>query len=125
MKQKINLKERIRAANDALARENAALLSRHDLLGINLMSSPGAGKTTLIEATARGLAGRIRLGVIEGDLAGSLDRDRLLAAGVPAVQINTGRGCHLNAQMVAEVLEELKKRSSETISSSSLWTKRP
>ncbi|MGQ9586284.1 MAG: hydrogenase nickel incorporation protein HypB [Anaerolineae bacterium] len=99
--------ERILSANDRLAADNRHLLDGKGILAVNLMASPGAGKTSLIARTVEALQGRLRLGAIEGDLAGTLDADRLAAMGVPAVQINTGGGCHLEAQMVREALAQL------------------
>ncbi len=99
--------ERILSANDRLAEENRRLLDARGILAVNLMASPGAGKTSLIRRTVEALGGRLRLGAIEGDLAGTLDADLLAGMGIPAVQINTGGGCHLEAQMVQEALAQL------------------
>ena len=99
--------EKILSANDRLAAENRARLDAARVFAVNLMASPGAGKTSLIERTVRRLAGRLRLGMINGDLATSLDADRAAAAGATAVQINTGGECHLDAVMVAEALSQL------------------
>lgn len=99
--------ERILSANDRLAEENRRLLDARGILAVNLMASPGAGKTSLIRRTVEALGRRLRLGAIEGDLAGTLDADLLASMGIPAVQINTGGGCHLEAQMVREALEAL------------------
>jgi hydrogenase nickel incorporation protein HypB len=74
---------------------------------INIMASPGAGKTSVILKTLETLHGRLRLGVIEGDLATSIDTEKALAAGMPAVQINTGGDCHLDAVMISQVLPSL------------------
>jgi hydrogenase nickel incorporation protein HypB len=97
------LEARILERNDALAQRNRAWLADHGIRAFNLMSSPGAGKTTLLERTLRD----VPLGVIEGDQETARDTERLRAAGAPAVQINTGAGCHLDAAMVARALEEL------------------
>ena len=99
--------ERIMSANDRLAAENRARLTAARVFSINLMASPGAGKTSLIERTIQSLAGQLRLGMINGDLATSLDADRAAAAGATAVQINTGGECHLDAVMLAEALPRL------------------
>jgi len=99
--------ERIMGANDALALENRQLLDRYGVHAINLMASPGAGKTTLILKTIEALRGRIRMAAIEGDLASRVDADKVLRAGVPAVQINTGGGCHLDAVQVRDALGQL------------------
>lgn len=94
-------------ANDAGAALNLARLNAAGVTAVNLMASPGAGKTTLILATAAALAGRLRVGVIEGDLATRIDADRVAAAGLPVVQINTEGGCHLDAAMVRGALDQL------------------
>jgi hydrogenase nickel incorporation protein HypB len=99
--------ELIMSANDRLAAENRAQLAAAGVFSVNLMASPGAGKTSLIERTIRSLAGQLRLGMINGDLATSLDADRAAAAGATAVQINTGGECHLDAVMLAEALPRL------------------
>jgi hydrogenase nickel incorporation protein HypB len=99
--------ERILSANDRLAAENRARLDAAGVFAVNLMASPGAGKTSLIECTIHRLAGQLRLGMINGDLATSLDADRAAAAGAVAVQVNTGGECHLDAVMVAEALNQL------------------
>lgn len=93
--------------NDAQADANRLRLGNHGVLAINLMSSPGAGKTSLLERTVDGLANGLRAAVIEGDLATENDANRLRRCGVVAVQINTGSACHLDAPMIAEALEEL------------------
>src|SRR5262249_61785394 len=82
-------------------------LRRRSVLAVNPLSAPGAGKTTLLERTAREMAGRIPISVIEGDQAGALDAERIRSAGCQVVQINTGAGCHLDAEMVAEGLRLL------------------
>ena len=99
--------EKITRANDQIAALNRDLLDRHAVFGLNLLASPGAGKTSLVERTLERLAGRLRVGVIEGDLATSLDAERAAAAGARAVQINTGGACHLDAPMVHSALAEL------------------
>ncbi len=107
MPQRVAVVENILGANDRLADENRARLDAAGVLGLNLMASPGAGKTSLIEHTVRALAGRLRLAVIDGDIATSLDADRAAAAGATAVQINTGGECHLDAVMVQGALGQL------------------
>jgi len=104
---KIPVVEKIFSANDRLAQGNQVLLDTHGILGINLMASPGAGKTSLIEATIDALGNRLRLGAIDGDIATSLDADRVAARGIPAVQINTGGNCHLDANMLKTALPDL------------------
>jgi hydrogenase nickel incorporation protein HypB len=94
-------------ANDHQAAHNREHFARHKALAVNLMSSPGAGKTALLEATADALAGELRLAVIEGDLETENDAERIREKGVPAVQISTGSACHLDAHMVHTALHEL------------------
>jgi len=104
---RVPIVERIMSANDRLAEENRQLLDERGILALNLMASPGAGKTSLIGRTLEALRGRLRLAAIEGDLASTIDADHLAAMGIPTVQINTGGGCHLEAQMVQQALGEL------------------
>ena len=111
MPERVAVVERILSANDQLAAQNRARLDAAGVYTLNLMASPGAGKTSLVEQTIRGLAGRLRLGVIEGDLAGRIDADRAAAAGALAVQINTGGECHLDAVMIRGALEALPLES--------------
>jgi len=94
-------------ANQAVADENARLLAKHNILALNLMSSPGAGKTTLLEATILAIGNELKPAVVEGDLATSLDQERIRRHGVPAVQINTTSGCHLTAAQVRDALAGL------------------
>jgi hydrogenase nickel incorporation protein HypB len=94
--------------NDRVAAHNRSHFDAHGVLAVNLMSSPGSGKTSLLEATIKALQGeRIRIAVIEGDLATENDAARIRACGVPAVQITTGNACHLDAQMVHDALHDL------------------
>jgi hydrogenase nickel incorporation protein HypB len=93
--------------NDRVAAHNREHFDAHGVLALNLMSSPGAGKTSLLEATIRALDGRLKVVVIEGDLATENDADRIRACGVPAVQITTGNACHLDAQMVHDALHDV------------------
>ena len=93
--------------NDRIAAHNRGHFDGHGVLALNLMSSPGAGKTSLLEATIRALDGKLKVAVIEGDLATENDADRIRACGVPAVQITTGNACHLDAQMVHDALDRL------------------
>lgn len=103
----VALEERILADNDRAAAHNRAHLERQGVVAVNLMSSPGSGKTALLEATARALSGELRLAVIEGDLATERDAERLRTLGVPAEQIVTGTACHLDARMVHAALHRL------------------
>ena len=99
--------ESITKANDELARLNRARLDERRLFGMNIMDSPGSGKTTLIEQTVPRLRPEMRIGVIEGDIATSFDAERAAAAGADSVQINTGGSCHLEAQMVGRAMDQL------------------
>ena len=101
------LATRLLAANDRDARHNREHFDDHGVLVINLMSSPGSGKTSLLEATIDALKGELRIAVIEGDLETENDAVRIRAKGVPAVQITTGSACHLDAAMVHRALHEL------------------
>lgn len=94
-------------ANDRMAGHNREHFARHRVLAINLMSSPGAGKTSLLEATIEALGSDYRIAVVEGDLETENDADRIRAKGVPAVQISTGSACHLDAHMLHDALHEL------------------
>jgi hydrogenase nickel incorporation protein HypB len=95
-------------ANDHQAAHNREHFARHNALAVNLMSSPGAGKTALLEATIEALAGRYRIAVIEGDLETENDAERIRSKGVPAVQISTGSACHLDAHMVHTAMHDLE-----------------
>ena len=95
------------SANDRLAARNRDLLEQSGVYAINIMASPGAGKTSTIIKTLEYLNGRLKLGVVEGDLATSIDAEKAAAAGMPAVQINTGGECHLDAAMLADALPTL------------------
>jgi hydrogenase nickel incorporation protein HypB len=99
--------EDILSANDLVALENRQLLDEHGVLAINVMASPGAGKTSLILRSIERLQGRLRVGVIEGDVAGRVDADKVAETGTPVVQINTGGGCHLDAPQVGGALQRL------------------
>jgi hydrogenase nickel incorporation protein HypB len=107
MPQTIPIVENILSANDKVAAENRVRLDAAGVYAVNLMASPGAGKTSLILAALAALQGRLRLGVIEGDIASSIDADKAKAAGIPAVQINTGGECHLDAVMVRGALDSV------------------
>jgi hydrogenase nickel incorporation protein HypB len=99
--------EKILSANDLVALANRRLLDQHGIIAVNVMASPGAGKTSLILRTIEALNDRLRLGVIEGDVAGHVDADKVAATGTPVVQINTGGGCHLDAPQVQGALAQL------------------
>src|SRR5512136_1728493 len=100
--------EKILSANDRLAEENRARLNQHGIFGLNIMAAPGAGKTSTILRTIKALAPQITIGVVEGDTAAvTIDADKIIAAGMPAVQINTGGECHLDAVMLGGALNQL------------------
>ena len=100
--------EKILSANDRLAEENRARLDQHRIFGLNIMAAPGAGKTSTILRTIKALSSQITIGVVEGDTAAvTIDADKVIAAGMPAVQINTGGECHLDAVMLSGALHEL------------------
>jgi len=103
----IQLETDILAKNNAYAGANRALFAAKGILALNLVSSPGSGKTTLLCATLTALAGEMPCAVIEGDQQTSHDADRIRATGAPAIQINTGKGCHLDGHMVGHALEHL------------------
>jgi len=103
----VSLEQKVLAKNDLIAEQNRAWLAERNILALNMTSSPGAGKTTLLERTIRELTGRQPVAVIEGDQETLLDADRIRAAGGRAVQVNTGAGCHLDAEMVHRALGAL------------------
>jgi len=107
MKERIPIVEKILSANDHIATQNKSALDSAGVLGLNFMASPGAGKTSLIEHTIKKLKDRLKLAVIDGDVATSIDADRAAAAGAQSVQINTGGECHLDAIMLQGALAEL------------------
>jgi len=107
MKERIPIVEKILSANDHIAAQNRSALDSAGVLGLNFMTSPGAGKTSLIEHTIKKLKDRLKLAVIDGDVATSIDADRAAAAGAQSVQINTGGECHLDAIMLQGALSEL------------------
>ncbi len=104
---KISLEIDILAKNNRLAADNRRFFQEKGIFALNLVSSPGSGKTTILERTLRDLSGRLRSAVIEGDQQTDNDARRIAATGVPVKQINTGAGCHLDAHMVGHALEEL------------------
>jgi hydrogenase nickel incorporation protein HypB len=101
---KITVVKNILEANDRIAEENRKLFEEANVAVINLMSSPGAGKTSLLERTIEAVGDKIRMGVVEGDIESSQDAERIANKGVQAVQINTGGACHLDANMVRDAL---------------------
>jgi hydrogenase nickel incorporation protein HypB len=102
-------------ANDHQAVHNREHFARHGALAVNLMSSPGAGKTALLEATIEALGGELKMAVIEGDLETENDAERIRRKGVPAVQISTGSACHLDAHMVHDALHQLSLDDADVV----------
>lgn len=101
---KVPVVQHILKANDSVAMDNARIFEQEGVRLLNVMASPGAGKTSTILATCDRLPGRIRPAVIEGDVASSIDADRIAERGIPVVQINTGGNCHLDAPMVRSAI---------------------
>ncbi len=103
---KVSVVKNILEANDRIAQENRAIFDEKDLLVFNLMSSPGAGKTSLLEKTIDALKDDLNIGVIEGDIQSSQDAERIAEKGIPVVQINTGGACHLDGNMIRDTFKE-------------------
>jgi hydrogenase nickel incorporation protein HypB len=103
----VKVLKNILGANEQLAEKNRLLLEQNGVFALNVMSSPGAGKTSLILETIRRLKGTTRIGVIEGDISSSVDAEAVSKEGVPVIQINTGGGCHLDANMISNALSSL------------------
>jgi hydrogenase nickel incorporation protein HypB len=103
----VQIERDILAKNDGVAQRNRAALAQRGIFALNLVSSPGSGKTTLLVRTIEMLAGKLPVAVIEGDQQTTFDADRIRATGAPAIQINTGKGCHLDAAMVETALSRL------------------
>ncbi|ALC18034.1 hydrogenase nickel incorporation protein HypB [Desulfuromonas soudanensis] len=111
----VRIEENLLAKNDRLAGINRALFAARGLLVLNLVSSPGSGKTSILERTLVELRGRIAFAVLEGDQQTANDADRIAATGVPVHQINTGTGCHLDAHMVGHGIEHLDLAAAEIL----------
>lgn len=109
------LEQAVLAKNDVLAQANRTWFAEQRILAVNLMSSPGAGKTTLLERTITDLSAELPMAVVEGDQETLLDADRIRATGCRVVQINTGAGCHLDADMVAKGLKVLAPKPSSIL----------
>lgn len=108
--------EEILSANDSLAAQNQARLNEARVLGMNIMASPGAGKTSVILRTIEALKDELQLGVVEGDTAAvTIDADKVITAGMPAVQINTGGQCHVDAVMLGKALPALPLQDIELL----------
>lgn len=111
----ISLEAQILAKNDKLAARNRAWFAGRNILALNLVSSPGAGKTTLLERTIRELSSELPISVVEGDQETINDAERIRSTGCNVVQINTGTGCHLEADMLARGLQELKPATNSVV----------
>ncbi|NLF01370.1 MAG: hydrogenase nickel incorporation protein HypB [Anaerolineales bacterium] len=107
MTKRVPVVEDILNANDQLALANRRAFDAAGVFALNIMASPGAGKTSLIVRTVQALQGEMRIAAVDGDIATTLDADRVAELGVPAVQINTGGACHLDANMLQSALSEL------------------
>lgn len=105
---KIKVMENILASNEQLAEANREEFTRRQITALNVMASPGAGKTSVIMELMRRLAGEVAFSVVEGDIASAIDAEKIEAMGVPVLQINTGGGCHLDANMIREAVQELQ-----------------
>ena len=103
----LDIKQPILDKNDRIAQANRALLKEKGVYMLNLLASPGAGKTSTISATIDAMRANVRIAVIEGDIAGRVDSEKIKEKGIPAVQINTGGNCHLEADMIARALDAL------------------
>ena len=101
---KVSVVKNVLAANDRIAADNRELFDKNKVYVINLMSSPGAGKTSLVERTILALRDKYRIGVIEGDIQDTYDADRIAKLNIPVVQINTGGACHIDGNMIREAL---------------------
>ena len=112
---KVKVLQNILDANDQMANRNQQVLDKAGVLAINIMSSPGAGKTSLILQTIARLKDRVRIAVIEGDIASTIDADRISKEGVSVVQINTGGACHLDANMVSNALDSLSLEDTDLL----------
>ncbi len=107
MYKKVDVGKKILSANEEYALKNSQLLAKHKILCLNMISSPGSGKTTILCRTISELKGKIKIGVIEGDIQTDIDAERIRATSAPVVQINTDGACHLSAAQVSVVLENL------------------
>ena len=111
----IDLKAGLLEPNDAIARENREFLAAHGIYAVDIMSAPGSGKTSLLEWILPILTERYKLAVIEGDIVGNADKERLDGFGVPVHQINTGAACHLDARMVHRALHRVAEEGAEVV----------
>lgn len=104
---KVDILENILSVNDKIARENRELFDKKKIFVINLMASPGAGKTSFVLETIAGIKDKFKVAVIEGDVASQVDAEKIKAHGIPSVQINTGGACHLEANMIKNALGKI------------------
>ena len=104
---KVEVLKNINSANDAIAARNQEVLDKHNILAMNIMASPGAGKTSLILQTIKCLKKKLNIAVIEGDVASKIDADKINKEGIAVVQINVGSACSLEAQMISPALDKL------------------
>ena len=104
----VSIERDVLSKNDGYARQNRAWFEQHGILALNLVSGPGSGKTTLLERSLNDLKAEMALAVIEGDQQTANDAERIRATGVPALQINTGKGCHLDAHQIGHALGDLR-----------------
>jgi hydrogenase nickel incorporation protein HypB len=111
----IKILKDILGANEQIAQRNRQLFDQNNLFAVNVMASPGAGKTSLILQTIKSLKGKISIGVVEGDVASSLDAELIGGEGIPVVQINTGGECHLDASMASTALGSLPLKDIELL----------
>jgi hydrogenase nickel incorporation protein HypB len=111
----IDVKAGLLEPNDAIARENREFLAAHGIYAVDIMSAPGSGKTSLLEWMLPAIADRYRVAVVEGDIVGNADKERLDGFGVPVVQINTGAACHLDARMVHPTLHQVADAGAEVL----------
>jgi hydrogenase nickel incorporation protein HypB len=111
----VNAEQDILHQNNLLAERNRGYLDAKNILAINLVSSPGSGKTSLLERTLKDLKGEMDFFVIEGDQQTNLDADRIHATGTKVVQINTGKGCHLDAHMILHALQGMKPKENSVL----------
>jgi hydrogenase nickel incorporation protein HypB len=107
MMRKVNVGKKILSANEEYAFKNARILAEHEILCLNMISSPGSGKTTILTKTINELKGKIKIGVVEGDIETDIDAKKIRATKAPVIQINTGGACHLSAAQINKALKKL------------------
>ena len=111
----LTIKEDVLGANDEIAKANQERMDKQNILMMNIMSSPGAGKTSLIMQTVKEFKGKIRIAVIEGDIASTIDADKINEQDIPVIQINTAGGCHLDANMIKNGLDNLALEQTDLV----------